>query len=360
MTNQILSGEYESQLLEKYQQTLTEFAEFGVKEIEVFRSPVNSYRMRAEFRAWQEDDGVHYAMYQPGSRLAYKVGQFPAGSPAMQEIMPKLAQQLSGNELLRRRLYQIEFLTTMSGEVLVTLIYHKSLDDPWTKEAEELAKTLSIHVVGRSRNQKVIVTQDFVTEKFVVAGREYRYQQLEGSFTQPNGPVCQHMLNWAVENSRNFAGDLLELYCGNGNFTLPLSRNFNKVLATEVAKSGIQSALLNCEQNQIDNIAFARLSSEELCNALNGVRAFERLKHVTLSDYQFTTVFVDPPRAGLDPLTNQFIQRFDNIIYISCNPNTLKDNLKTLEQSHCVVKMALFDQFPYTEHRECGVILRKI
>lgn len=359
MSIESTTPDYESQLQDKYQQTLSEFAEFGVQELDVFRSPERHYRMRAEFKAWRTDEGICYAMFHPGSRSAYKVDSFELGSPAIQRVMPIILQQLNQNGVLQKKLFQIDFLTSSTKEALVTLIYHKPLDENWLNEAKILADNLNIHVVGRSRNQKVAIGQNFVTEHFMVAGKEYRYQQLEGSFTQPNGPVCEKMLNWAVENSRNFGGDLLELYCGNGNFTLPLSRNFGKVLATEVAKSSIQSALFNCEQNRIDNIAFARMSSEDICSALNGVRAFERLKHVDLADYRFTTVFVDPPRAGLDSVTNKFVQSFENILYISCNPQTLKDNLRELEGSHSVIKMALFDQFPYTEHRECGVILKK-
>jgi tRNA (uracil-5-)-methyltransferase len=63
----------------------------------------------------------------------------------------------------------------------------------------------------------------------IVAGRR-RYRQTEGSFSQPNATVCQKMLEFAVEATRGSGDeDLLELYCGNGNFTAPLSRNFRRV-----------------------------------------------------------------------------------------------------------------------------------
>jgi tRNA (uracil-5-)-methyltransferase len=59
-----------------------------------------------------------------------------------------------------------------------------------------------------------------------VDGREYRYRQVEGTFSQPNGVVCQHMLSWARHVTRSCSGDLVELYCGNGNFTVALADNF--------------------------------------------------------------------------------------------------------------------------------------
>jgi tRNA (uracil-5-)-methyltransferase len=167
------------------------------------------------------------------------------------------------------------------------------------------------------------------------------------------------MLTWAVDNSKGLSGDLLELYCGNGNFTLPLAQNFGKVLATEVSKTSVESAQFNIAANKVDNIQIARMSSEEFSQAMDGVREFNRLRHVNLADYNFSTIFVDPPRAGLDPHTTSITQRFDNILYISCNPDTLRENLKTITQTHQIKAFAIFDQFPYTHHVECGVVLQK-
>jgi tRNA (uracil-5-)-methyltransferase len=70
-------------------------------------------------------------------------------------------------------------------------------------------------------------------------------------------------------------------------------------------------------------------------------------------------VFVDPPRAGMDEMSCRFVSRFENIIYISCNPLTLHRDLEILTKTHDVVAMALFDQFPYTHHVEMGVKLQK-
>ena len=166
------------------------------------------------------------------------------------------------------------------------------------------------------------------------------------------------MLTWAYENTLNSQGDLLELYCGNGNFTIPLSQNFNRVLATEIAKSSVRSANHNLGLNDIENVKIARLSSEEMTQALNKVREFRRLSDLNLDDYNFKTIFVDPPRSGLDEKTVALVSTFNRIIYISCNPNTLRENIKALPD-HKIVKFALFDQFPYTDHIECGVVLEK-
>ena len=353
---------YQIQLNEKTEKTTLEFAEYSAPELEVFPSPASHFRMRAEFKMWydKETERVSYAMHQPGiANKHFTINDFPIGSTTINALMPQLLDRLNTNEILKRKLFQGEFLTSTTGEALISLIYHKPLDNTWEKEAEQLASQLKCSVIGRSRKQKTVIGSDSVTETFTVDGQAYRYQQVENSFTQPNAVVCQQMLNWAVDAVQGIGGDLLELYCGNGNFPLPLSKKFDKVLATEISKTSVKSALYNMAENQCHNITVVRMSSEEFTQALNKERPFRRLKDVDLDSYAFSTIFVDPPRAGLDPATEALAARFDNILYISCNPETLKQNVAALNNTHRICKLALFDQFPYTEHRECGVLLQK-
>ncbi|MCI4077492.1 tRNA (uridine(54)-C5)-methyltransferase TrmA, partial [Klebsiella pneumoniae] len=159
----------------------------------------------------------------------------------------------------------------------VTMIYHKRLDDEWMQAAQALQQQLDISVIGRSRGQKIVLKQDYVTETLKVGNRDFRYRQIEGSFTQPNAAVCQKMLEWACGAAEGLDGDLLELYCGNGNFTLPLSEKFERVLATEISKTSVSAAQWNIEANRIGNIKIARLSAEEFTEAYTGKREFKRL-----------------------------------------------------------------------------------
>lgn len=80
----------------------------------------------------------------------------------------------------------------------------------------------------------ILMDQNYVVETQEICGRTYSQKQIEGSFSQPNGAVCIHMVSWAVQQTRGSEGDALELYCGNGNFTIPMAQNFRNVVATEV------------------------------------------------------------------------------------------------------------------------------
>lgn len=359
----VFPGRYQQQLDEKVASFTAAIRSLNIieplPELAIYTSPKQHYRMRAEFKVWHQDGVAHYAMTDPDTKKPVFIEQFPVAAEPINQLMPELLATINQNETLRKKLFQIEFLTTLTNDTLVTLIYHKPLDDHWIDQVTPLKQQFGIHFIGRSRKQKIVLDREYVNECLTVNDKPYRYRQIEGSFTQPNARVCEKMLSWAVVQSQNMGGDLLELYCGNGNFTLPLAANFNRVMATEIAKASVQAALHNIADNGIDNIAIARMSSEDFVQALDKVRPFRRLKEIDLDDYHFSTVFVDPPRAGLDADTVRMIQRFDNIIYISCNPETLIDNLAILSQTHSIAAQAVFDQFPYTPHLEAGVILSK-
>lgn len=360
-----MTSSYQQQLDAKVARISAQFAEFEPPALQVFASPEQHYRMRAEFRIWHTEDDLFYAMFERSEdkqKNVIRIDEFPIADHSINVLMPKLLTAIKANPALSTRLFEVHFLATLSGEMLVSLLYHRKLEQDWELAAKDLAAELKIKLIGRSRGQKFVLSDEYVVEQLQVFDRAYTYKQIESSFTQPNAQVCQKMLEWACTVAKHSEQDLLELYCGNGNFTLPLSTRFRRVLATELAKSSVYAAQWNIEQNQIENIQVARLSAEEFTQAYNGEREFRRLQEaeIEISSYDFDTVFVDPPRAGIDDATLKLLQRFKRIIYISCNPDTLHDNLKTLCQSHKVTQFALFDQFPYTHHVESGVLLEKI
>lgn len=132
-----------------------------------------------------------------------------------------------------------------------------------------------------------------------------------------------------------------------------------QVIATEVSKASVAVAQYNIKENKVDNAQVFRVSSEEFTAAWKGQRELNRLKSVDFDKLQLDTLLVDPPRAGLDDESVELLKDFRQIVYISCNPSTLHDNLLKISDTHAIESFALFDQFPYTEHIECGVLLKK-
>jgi tRNA (uracil-5-)-methyltransferase len=363
--------QYPSLLDEKKARIERDFANFAVSEsgeqkalpkLEVYASSPEHFRLRAEFRIWHQDGRCFYAMFDPADkRTPIEIIDFPIASKLINRLMVEMrdAIHLPENDILMQRMFQMEFLTTLSGDALITMIYHKQLDDEWRAAAEKLQTKIGFPIIGRARKQKVVLERDYVIETININGKEYKYKQIEGGFTQPNGEMNQKMLAWAKEISKPLSGDLVEMYCGNGNFSVALAEHYNKVMATEISKTSVNAAQYNIEENGIDNLIIARLSSEEFVQALKGVRKFRRLEGIDLNAYNFTTTLVDPPRSGLDDESVKQTQGYDNIIYISCNPETLHNNLQEFTKTHDIKRFALFDQFPYTHHIECGVFLQR-
>jgi tRNA (uracil-5-)-methyltransferase len=146
----------------------------------------------------------------PGEKAPrrFRLDAFPVGSEAMNVAMAEVMAAAAASEQLRRKLYQVNIHTTLSGEAMVTLVYHKRLDEGWEAEARGLRARLrralaalpgggggggeggssgegnggedgdaaAVHVIGRSHKQKVALDADFVTEVLSVNGRDLAYK----------------------------------------------------------------------------------------------------------------------------------------------------------------------------------------
>jgi len=363
MFSHIHPDNYNAQLSKKHQDIAELFGDFDIPTADLYPSSPLNYRQRAEFRVWHDGDDLYYIMFDSKTKKKFRVDDFPVASVLINKAMKALLTAIKDHKELRYKLFQVDFLSTLSGELLISMLYHKPLEDNWQVEADKLKQQLSViapvDIIGRAKKQKIIVDKDFVMESLNVGNKTYVYQQVENSFTQPNAGVNEQMLLWAQQATHNAGGDLIELYCGNGNFSIALAENFERVLGTEISKTSVRSAQINIRENNIDNIDIVRMSSEEFSQAMNGERKFRRLEGFDLTAYNYDTVLVDPPRAGLDKDSVELVSRFNKIIYISCNPETLKENLSLLVKTHNIDKFALFDQFPYTNHVETGVILTR-
>ena len=347
---------YDSQLQSKKELNQQRFASLYQGDITVFQSLEEQYRARSEFKIWHDGDEIYYAMNHQQKGKVVFVDKCPQVNEHIGALMPKLLQAIQKKEI-GFKLFGADFLSSSSGEIVVSLLYHRKLDEAWQALATEIANDLGIFIIGRSRKQKLIIGQDYITETLLIENKQYKFNHIENSFTQPNPRVNEQMIAWAMDKFADAEGDLLELYCGAGNFTIPFANTFDKVLATEVSKSSINAAKENMKLNDVTNIEFVRMSVEDFVGALDGVREYRRMKDINMESYNIKSIFVDPPRSGMDEESCKFSARHEHILYISCNPETLVRDLEILTQTHEIVDMALFDQFPYTHHVEMGVKL---
>lgn len=357
------SMSYKEQLEAKRKKLESLLAPFSDNALSVFESPDKHYRMRAEFRVWHDGADTYHIMFDQATKQKYRVDQLPAASLLINQAMTRVIEYIKTVPSLRLKLFQLDYLSSTTNELVISMLYHKTLDEEWTSAATLLQTHLSdigeIKIIGRAKKQKEVIGGDFVNEAMTINNQRFTFKQIENSFTQPNAHINVEMIEWVIKHAQSQSDDLLELYCGAGNFSVPMSHYFRQVLATEISKTSVNAAQDNISENKVHNLTIARLSSEEFVEAYNKTRVFNRLANVDLSAYDFQTVLVDPPRAGLDEQTIALISRFTHIVYISCNPDTLVRDLTILNKTHAVEHRALFDQFPFTSHMESGVIMSK-
>ena len=326
-------------------------------DLEFFQSSPSQFRTRAEFGVVSMNS-FDLTMVENGDKIF--IDQLDICNLSINQIIGYLKKQIILSDTLKEKLFQVEIQVSRKGDCFISLVYHKFLDSNWAEKAKILSKEIQSSIIGRSKKQKLVIGNDYVIETYDVNGDKFQIKLYEQCFSQPNPDICDHMLSWVAHTPRS-KSDIVELHCGLGTFTVILSQMFSKVLCTENSRPSIKALEINMKDNCISNVAFGRLSGIETLEALNRKREFTRLQHVNLQDYKIDTLFLDPPRSGLDSLTVDLIKEIDfqKLIYLSCNFQSLKSNILDLLSTYQVEKAAFFDQFPYTDHMETGVILKR-
>ena len=320
-----------------------------------FASNTKSYRNKLELAIFHQDDEIHYAMFE--GKKKYIVKECKIANEKIQDLMPLVLKALNSNKALKERLFGVEFLSTKL-DMSLTLLYHKDIEQIKT-ELNKFSESLNLKLIARSRGKKLVFKDEILKQELEIYNKKYHYVYTNECFCQANTYINEKMIEWLLKELKDEKKrDLLELYCGYGNFTLPLSFIFERVVATELSKKNIEFALKNCELNGVKNIKFLRLSSEDFSKAIKKEREFFRLRDVNLDEFYFSHILLDPPRAGLSKEVETLAKNYENIIYISCNPQSLRQNLEHLKEYE-LKKLALFDQFVDTKHIECIAILKR-
>ena len=162
------------------------------------------------------------------------------------------------------------------------------------------------------------------------------------SFFQINTNMIANLYN-SIKNFITPSSSLLDLYCGTGTIGIYLNEYFEHILGIDIVKENIENAFLNKEINKIDNISFQHKDASSIENTY------------------FDVVIVDPPRAGLGEKTKEHLLNINSkiIIYVSCNPNTLKKDIEKLKEKYQLVEITPVNMFPKTEHIECVSVLHR-
>jgi len=321
-------------------------------------SPATNFRLRCRLAIGEEKGRLFYCMYDGPDKPKIEIVGLPIASREINELMPKLLEALGKRRELSEGLAAVHFLSTLAqNDIVCTLIYERELrseawqeDARWLRHAVQATSTTSVSFIGRSRGLKLVEGNDFVVETMKLSdGSVISLKQPEGAFSNPNGVVCLETMNHISRICKNInptaEHDLLDLFAGSGTYTVPLSKYFRKVVSVELRGELVDVASENMKNNSVGNVSFHRKDCMKFSASM--------LKGEEYRAYNFSTILLDPPRAGLDPNTLRLAKNFEHIIYISCNADTLKSCLKELRKTHQLQSpLTVFDHFPYTRHSE--------
>ena len=186
------------------------------------------------------------------------------------------------------------------------------------------------------------------TEITIYLGAELRLTVDADVFTQVNAAGNRQMLQ-AVAGAAQFTRSdrVLELYCGAGNFTLPIAQQAREVIAVDADESALTFGKLSAQKNNLTNVRWT-------CAAVPKTVAELRRRRE-----EFTKIVLDPPRAGAKEIAASLPDlNASRIIYVSCNPTTLARDLAELTKRDYRLQMIQpFDFFPQTFHVETLAVI---
>lgn len=353
---------YDSQLCHKEEIFKETLWRFGRIPSEIVRPAIPSplqynYRSRVQFKLRFADGKVHAGFYRPGSHV---VQDLPTGCaiahPTVNNLFPLLKQMVSRFHD-RDKVPQIDIAVGENGDATV-IIHFIGTDQQkavsfFEKETADMARASGFFLQTGKKSKIIKIRGSDSLSYSLPRSMDSSEGDVDlgfsrGGFSQVNLPQNKQMVNLLHSWCDNVKGRLLDLFCGNGNFSLPLSHKFDSILGIESYEPSIADARKNCELNGVDNAEY---------KAIDATEGISRL--IEAAD-TFDTLILDPPRTGAADIV-AFLPQLSpaSIIYISCDPVTLARDLSYLQQEYQVESSVPFDMFPHTYHLESMTLLTR-
>ena len=248
-------------------------------------------------------------------------------------------------------------LGVLTGEIMLILVVNDKnfkQEAEFTKNITEKYPQIKTIIINHNpKNTNVILGK----ENEIIYGPGYIYDIL-GDYKFKISPLSFYQTNPTqtevlYEKGLEYAGltgeeTILDLYCGIGTIGIFASKKAKKVYGIEIIENAIKDAKGNAKLNEIENAEFYCGDVEEVLPQI-----------ITKNNLKPETVFVDPPRKGLDNQTIQTLLELKpkKIVYISCNPATFARDVAMLESAYEIVEVTPVDMFPFTSHVECVSVL---
>lgn len=245
-----------------------------------------------------------------------------------------------------------------TGEILINLVTTSQIDFN-LEEITEILKALpyegnlkgivhtindSLSDVVQADSMEILYGQDYIIEELL--GLKFKISPF--SFFQTNSKGAEKLYSIVKDflgNAENKT--VFDLYCGTGTIGQIVAPSAKKVIGVELIEEAVEAAKENAKLNGLDNCQFI---------AGDVAKVIQDIKHKP------DIIILDPPRPGVHPKAMEYVIKFNapEIIYVSCNPKTLVNDLKVLEENGYVIeRVRVKDMFAHTPHVECVCLLTK-
>ena len=305
------------------------------------------YRSRVQIKCHNTGAGFITGFYRPQSRYVVAVAQCPLIPDRLNALLAELRSRINGSAFAsdipqidlaiddhNKCTAVIHYLGRQSSGLADLIVPLRDLADIFLQLG---TKRKNQPICGDGR-LGIVVDEPPLELKYLVGG----FAQINLAQNRTMVENVLGLLPWSKNDH------VVDLYCGMGNFSLPLARRVGRVLGVEESPLSIAMAKQNAADNGLLNAHFQCQSAEQ---GLTGLLASNRADILVL----------DPPRSGAYAVMKQIAEKMVNhVIYISCDPQTLARDLCRLV--HCgyeVVSSQPLDMFPQTYHCESVTYLRR-
>ena len=315
-----------------------------VERLPALRGPQWGYRRKARL-------GVKYVPKKCGALVGFreKAAPYIADIQSCAVLDPAVGQQLMALRELINQLsipHRVPQIEVAIGDAAVALVLRHL--EPFTQSdlevLAEFQQRTGMGIYLQPGAEDTVHGLNLETPKlsYCVDGLTIDFKPTD--FTQVNGQMNQLMIELVVEKlAINGDDQIADLFCGLGNFSLPIASRAKSVLGAEGSIDLIARARENAIRNSINNCSFIHADLAKTSGLakldMNGI----------------TKLVLDPPRTGADAIVKELeLGAIERIVYVSCNPVTLARDAKTLVELHGfeLTSAGVMDMFPHTSHVE--------
>ena len=310
--------------------------------------PELGYRRRARIAVrWDiRQKYLHVGFRAAASQDIVPIGACPVLVPALQTIAQALPEMLRGLQRPER----IGHVELFSGTCAVLLLRHTAaLPDEDSERIRRFCAEQQAQLWWQAEAEPQADDAQ-ATAGFELDGFALQLEWRPGDFVQVNAAINSAMLRQALDWLAPQVDErVLDLFCGLGNFALPLAQQVHEVVAVEGVASMVQRAQANARANGLDNVQVYQADLSHPLPSADWLQA------------GFSGVLLDPPRDGaLEVIGKMSELGAQRLVYVSCNPATLaRDTLELIGQGYRLKRAGILDMFPQTAHVEAMALFEK-